>query len=364
MNDVAYLSGSGTNGRSIHDGQFVWSPTLDATTKTGAVELLHATYSWINDANSVAAWGGLTVRRYNEAIVRIPNWTLGTLKFKAQCTLKTNSDMKFSIVVDGALVTSVTGTADAVEHTYEVFGVPAGTLEIWEPFQGRITALNSGVDGQVEGGIVTGVLQPYGATAVTKQTASTAIVMIGDSIIRDVTDSSPEMFLSVIGRTRVAAATLGWLTVNIGYGSYTYCGEGPTAANLATFITDVGNSTGATTVKVVFMGGRNDYAYGGQGVASTPTQVQTYVQGVVNALPAGWQKIVVTPIPQTSEVAINTYTLPNFRTAIAAVTGATQLDGTSFGIVTGTDLNADGIHLKGSGTLKIYNGIKGTLGTP
>ena len=70
----------------------------------------------------------------------------------------------------------------------------------------------------------------------------------------------------------------------------------------------------------------------------------------------------MTPTPCTSEGAVAGATLPNWRTQVATVTGATILDSTTFGIVTGTDL-ADGVHFTRTGGVPKYvAGVRGSLG--
>lgn len=334
------------------------SVVTDATNKGGTVELLHSAQSWITDSNAV--WSSATIRRYPKAIVRWPAaWTSKVISFDAQCTTLTNSDGKFSVVVDGALAATVTGTGDTFVHHYDVANLAVSgsgsTVEVWEPFAGRVGSLNNGSDGPIEACYVTAVWLPPGQAASFAQPRSTtAIVTVGDSILADNAGQSPELWGSELGIIRKDAEAKGWLVVSLDYGSCTLRGDGPTPANLATLIQSAAASTGATTVYVYFQIGRNDYAYNGTGLSSTPTQVGNDLQTTVTALPAGWNKVVMTPLPNTTESAnAGGFTVGNYRTSEAAVTGTnvTIISGTSCGIVPATD-TADGVHLNSLGSPK------------
>jgi len=334
---------------------------IDATKKGGSVEMLNSAQSWINDANRV--WGGVTVRRYNKAIVRWPaNWTGSTISFQAINTPQADANDPFAVVVDGVLQASVTAPADTTWHRYDVNITPApggSTVEVWEPFLGRNAPLNNDADSKIEAGYVTGVW----GTPITAPTSSTCIVTVGDSILA-ACDTNPAIYYGVVGQLRLLARPLGRLVVSLDYGSGTLCGDGYTGANLATLIQQAAATTGATTVYVLFQIGRNDYSYYGSTATHTPAQVGTLLQACVTALPAGYLKVISTPIPQTVETANGGgFTLGNYRTQEAAVTGTnvTILDGTSYGIITGTDLY-DGVHLKVSGVTKNVNGVKAALG--
>ena len=347
-----YRRGSGTTAAETFTA-------VDATNKGGSVEMLNSAQSWINDTNRV--WSGITIRRYNKGIVRWPSgWTSRVISFQAVNTPQVDANDPFAVVVDGALAASVTVAADSVPHRYNAV-IPAATtsVEVWEPFQGRAAPVNNDADGQIEAGFVTGV---YG-TSITKPTATTCIVTVGDSILSGC-NTNPAIFYGVVGQLRLLAHPLGRLVVSLDCGATTLCGDGYTGANLATLIQQAAASTGATTVYVLFQYGRNDYSYYGATASHTPTNVQTALQACITALPAAYIKVVSTPIPQATETANGGgFTLPNYRTAEAAVTGTnlTILAGTSYGIVAGTDLY-DGVHLNVGGVAKNLAGVKTALG--
>ena len=196
---------------------------VGATQKAGALQYLHSVQAYIVDANSV--WSGQTVPRFNKSIVRWPaNWTSKVISFNAQCTLQTNSDMAFAVVVDGVLQSTVVGTADTVNRRYDVAITPAGggsTVEVWEPFNGRTTPLNNSADAPIEGGIVTGIWLPAGM-APTTPTATTAIITLGDSIVsaclnNDTSANKPECFNGAAGQLRLIAQARGWLLDSLDY---------------------------------------------------------------------------------------------------------------------------------------------------
>lgn len=341
------------------------SNPITAALKGCAVAEAHATFPQFVDANAV--WSGKTVTRYNKGIARYPlKWTQNQVSFNAVCTPITSSDMLFAIVVDGVLQASIKGAGDAVEHRYYAGGLTmaagGSTVEIWEPFTAR-AVLNNGADNQLEAGYVTGLWLPDGM-AITRPTASTLIVTVGDSILGDSTDQTPELFYGPVGRLRLLAQAKGWLLSDISYGSCTAAGDGYTGAQLATFIVAQATQVGATTVKVLFQIGRNDWAYYGNTQTNSPTVTANLIQACVTALPAGYVKVISTPTPNTSEVANGGgFTLGDYRTKLALVTGATILDGTSYGIVTGTDLG-DGVHLNHLGVAKNVTGVQTALGLP
>ena len=122
---------------------------------------------------------------------------------------------------------------------------------------------------------------------------------------------------------------------------------------------------GATTVKVLIQIGRNDWAYyGGTGPdTNSPTVIGTALQAFQAALPAGYTVVIATPITQASEVAnAGGFTLPDYRTAEAAVTGTnvTHLSGTSYGILTAN--LPDGVHPNATAVAQIVAGWRGAVG--
>lgn len=337
---------------------------VDATLKGGAVEMLNSAQSWIVDANRV--WTNQTIRRYNKAFVRWPaGWTSKSISFNAICTMLTNSDGKFAVVVDGALAATVTVAGDLTNRRYDVTNLPVSgsgsTVEVWEPFEGRNT-LNNGADAPIEGGYVTGVWLPPGMS-LTKPTATTGIVIMGDSIM-GATNTSPECWGSVAGVVRKNAHALGRLVATLDYGSATMCGDGYTGANIATLIQQAVTAMGATTVYVLFAIGGNDWNYYGGTLTTSPTTYGTALQAAVTALPAAYNKVILTTTSRAAEGANGGgFTLPNYRTQAAGVTGTnvTIVDGAGLGINTGTDLY-DGTHPNASGVTKIEAGVHTPLG--
>jgi hypothetical protein len=273
--------------------------------------------------------------------------------------------MLFSVVVDGVLRAQVQGYGTKLVNRYYVSGLPSNgtTYEIWEPFTAR-SVLNNGADAALEAGYVTGLWLPSGSTII-KPTCSTLIVTVGDSILGSVTDRAPELYYSIVGSLRVMAQAKGWGLADLSYGSCTAAGDGYTGAQLATLIQGLATQTAATTVKVLFQIGRNDYAYYGSTATNSPSVVANLIQACINALPGGYTKVISTPIPQVVETANGGgFTLGDYRTSLAACTGATILDGTSYGINTGTDLGVDGVHENHLGVPKNVTGVQGAVGLP
>jgi hypothetical protein len=337
----------------------------DATNKGCSVEMLHSSQSWIADSNAV--WSGNGVRRYARGIVRWPLlWTGTKIQFDAVCTPLAFSDGQFAVMVDGALVATVTVPGDSIPRNYVVSITPAGggsTVEVWEPQNGKPSTQNTGADGPVEGGNVTAVYLPTGQT-LTRPTATTAIIGIGDSILGfrlPIASNAPISYWGPTGQLRALAHANGWLWGSLDYGGACMLGDGLTAANFVTWIGQMVTAMGSpTTVKLLYLPFHNDYADNGSSVSTTPSQGTTWLQAIINAFPS-YQHVAITPLPAASSGAVNGFTLAQWRTATAAVTGATILDSTTFGINTATDLS-DGTHLNTAGVVKFVAAVRASVG--
>lgn len=324
---------------------------VTAANTTGVVALNNgdgtAAYAWVTPANSF--WSGSFIQRMPRGTVRLTGWTSPNLTFDEVCTTTIFSDLQFVVFVDGVQFKAYQGVGDRVRRQHYVTGMPVlatgSTVEIWAPWGTIPGAQNTGADSPVEGGFVTGVWAPLGYS-VAKATASVAKISFGDSIFGasvapfSINVNPPEV-MGVAGQCRLAAQAKGALFSTLDYGGGTACGDGITAAQRAQLAVDVAAAMGATNVQVVIALGRNDWFAG----TNTPATVAAYVQAMVNALPSYFGKVVITPIPQQSEVTHGTGTLPTFRTALAAVTGATIILGDQIGLNTTTHLAADGVHL-------------------
>jgi hypothetical protein len=267
------------------------------------------------------------------------------------------TDGLFAVMVDGVLQATFSVAADAVPHYVSVTGLtiaPGGsTVEVWEPWCGKAGTQNTGADAPVEAGYVTGVYLPPGPTF-TAPTCTTGIIAIGDSIIgaRLPAAATPMCLAGVDGQLRVAAEAAGQLYASLDYGGACMLGDGLDAADFVQWINETRVAMGnPTTVKILWAGFHNDYADNGSSVSTTPTDGQNLLQDVVDALgTTGVQHFIVTTWPASSEGAVNGFTLPNWRTKQALVTGSnvTILDSTAMGINTATDLQ-DGVHFNDAG---------------
>lgn len=335
--------------------------------KGAAVELIHSAQSWIVDTNAV--WSGNGVRRYNRGIVRWPaGWTSTSIQFTATNTPLVFPDGAFAIVVDGVIAAVVTPPANSVPTTFYVTGLPVSpsgsVVEVWEPQNGKPSTQNTGADGPVEGGIVNGVYLPPGQV-LTAPAYSTAIINIGDSIsgyYLPAEAGKPICYYGASGELRALAAAKGWGWAALDYGGACLLGDGLSSANFITWIGQMVTALGnPAAVKLLYLPFHNDYADNGSSVSTTPTQGAALLQAIVNAFPS-YQHIIVTPTPCTSEGAVNTFTLPNWRTACGTVTGATILDSTTFGLIPASD-TSDGVHFTRTGGVPKYvAGVRGALG--
>lgn len=344
---------------------------LDQANKGGAVRLLHATQGWIVDANSV--WSGNTVARYNRGVLRLTGWTSPSIMLQAVCTPQTaGGDGQFAVFVDGVFAQAFTVSQDAVPRLVAVNGldvdpVAGSTVEVWEAWQIEVLAsLNSGADQPVEGAFLTGVYVPHGQT-VAKPTTDKVVVIVGDSIIGFRLPSvvgQPQCLYGVGGQLRELALALGAMVVPLDYGGATLCGDGLTAADYVQYIEEAVASVGTPSdVTVLLQPCLNDYYHYGTTVSSTPTDCRTFLQAIVDGLDPAWTKVIVTPVPQGTEGANSGgYTLPNYRTAIALVTGATIVPGTSMGLAIPGDYAVDQVHFNDTGVAKEVAAIAPIVG--
>lgn len=281
---------------------------------------------------------------------------------QAVCTPQVSGDGQFAVFVDGAFVTSFAVSQDATSRDVAIHGLPVdpvegSTVEIWEAWIcEKLGNQNSGDDQPYEAAYVTGVYVPPGAT-VTKPTTDKVVVVVGDSIIGYRLPSvagQPQCLYGIGGQLRELALPLGAMVVPLDYGGATLCGDGLTAADYVQYIVEAVASVGTPSdVTVLFQPCLNDYYRYGTVLESTPTDCQNFLQSIVDGLDPSWTKVIVTPIPQGDESANpGGYTLPNYRTAIALVTGATIVPGTSMGLSIPGDYAVDEIHLVDAGVAK------------
>lgn len=344
---------------------------LSETNKSCSIRLSNANQSWIADANAV--WTNNRIPRYTLGFVRLPTpWTQAWVTFEAICTSAAFGNLTVSINVDGVQQTTQVLTGDARTHTYTVpLTVKAdGTsvVELWEMWSGNNGTQNSGTDKPQDGGWITGVNIPVGQTVSRAVANGVGVVICGDSVIASVgttTAATIGYYGSIAAEVQRRAQAKGWLMTLLAYGGSCFCGDGLTAANWATWIQQAVVAMGSPpTVKVLFNPFRNDYADGGTGVNTTPTQAQAFLTNVLQLLPA-YQKIVVTMFNQTGEGAVSGFTAPQWRTATAAaataVPGTVLVDGTTNGVGAGGRM-PDGIHFVAAGVAQALPYVTGPLG--
>ena len=351
---------------------------LDATNKAGAVEMDHAAFSWINDANSV--WSGTpaaTIRRFNKAAIRWPaGWSSHELSLNVQCTTLSASDGKLAVVVDGTLATTITATGKdrQIQHfDITIPTLPASYVEIWEPFSGR-NILNDGLDEPIETCYVTGVFLPSGQ-AITKPTATKALITMGDSIVAaciGTCTNSIEAYDGLLGHLRAAANAKGWSTTSLDYGSGTLRGDGLTPANWVTLIEAAQANAGVSNANTILYVqiGRNDWAYyaiDGGALSSTPMQVGSDLQTIVSSLPAAYTIVITSPWPNTSEAGNpGGFTLGDYRTTEEAVTGSnvTIVHGGTACSINPATMTGDGVHFNSLGVTTALPCVETPLGLP
>lgn len=338
----------------------------DETVKPATLRLLHSVQSYVVDANDT--WSTTEyIPRYTKSFVRLVAPSSG-IDVQVVVTASNGVDNTFAVVQNGALFGSFTCTADAIRRRVAILGLtPGATVEIWEPINGVEVSQNTGVDRPKSAGYVEGLwLPPSVSTPSRPTTTGTCIVTFGTSIQAACSDRTPQIFDGPLGQLRLLAHAKGWLISSQDMGSGTLLGDGPSMAQRAADVVAAYQASGATSLTVLLGDCRNDwayYAFAGS-VASTPNQCRDGYTALIAAIKASVPsaKIVLcTPIPQTNEADTGGGTLGDYRTAVAAAVGVdVLLDGTSFGIDTGTDLG-DGVHMNHLGVAKYVAGISGAL---
>lgn len=371
--------------------QVAFAPITDAN-KGGSIAFTHALSPYVVDAN--ANWPPV-ITRYNSAFIRLTAWDT-TISFQAQVTPDAvNGDTHFAVVQNGAFFADVTCAADGVKRQIDVPGITLGaTIEIWESRQNVTNVgadLNCGVDTPRASGYITGVYVPSGtfnppasarvnapqaATVnappsatlyVTRPTASTAIVWLGNSIPNFSTDNTPSTFYSALGQARLLAHAQGKLLVDLCYGSGTLGGDGFTMAQRAQDIHRAFAACGAPLIKYLYIDDvRNDWAYYNQGngaannAAATAANLAALI-AAVQVLDPGTHIIVNTTISQTDESDKGGGTLPAYRTAVSGVSAETIIDGPGLNITKPT--YRDDVHMTTAGATRyLNNGVGAALG--
>lgn len=352
---------------------------LDATTKTGCVELLNSVQPWIVDANRNNGIGNAMVRRFNRATVQWPRpWPFDFIELEAQTTANANSDMRVPIFQGGVQIAVLTATSAMARQSYTVPVTPnGGLIEAWEAWDTKDGAQNQNADGSKASTYITAAWMPPGYSIQAAKVAAgvEAVVICGESIIGasvpgQATFGLNEVF-GVSGQLRLLAQAQGKLLVSLDYGGATLMGDGMTAAQFGAWVIQGIQSVGATRAVVHFNIGRNDWSNNGSSLSTTPTQgaafLQTVMSIVTTAYGANVRFVVATQIPQVTESAINGFTLPQWRAAWLTLTmppgcgGLHLMDSTAAGIITGADLAVDGVHLGPTGVAKYVIKAKGPI---
>lgn len=351
---------------------------LDATSKTGVVEMLNSSQSWIVDANRNNGIGSAMVRRFNRGTIRWPNpWPFDSISFEVQSTANANSDMRCPVFQNGVQIGVVTATT-AQARAGVTFPVTrnGGLIEVWEAWDTKDGAQNQNADGSKASTYVTAAQMPPGY-AIQAATCTDAVVVVGESIVGAVVPGAAGFGLNevfgVSGQLRLLAQAQGKLLVSLDYGGATLMGDGMTAAQFGAWIIQGIQSVGATRAVVHFNIGRNDWVNNGSSLSTTPTQGAAFMQAVMQTVTATYGKnvrfVVATQIPQGVETAVNGFTLPNWRTAWLTLTpppasgGLTLVDSVAtMNIITGVDLAVDLVHLGPTGVTKYTNVIRVPIG--
>jgi hypothetical protein len=311
--------------------------TIDETNAGAAIKITGR--AWVNAAKDAG------VTRWNRSrIVRVSNYTSDSIQVLAQCHPGGNGDL--AVLVDGALFTTIAVNAVSSTpawYTVSGMGTASKTIEFWEDFQARLDELNAGVDGAIAATYVLKV-RLVGSATITKPTATTGTVFMGDSLL-DGSATRPWTYNGWAGQVRRTAHAAGQMTGYVGTGAGTLCGDGLTAAQVASLIHDVWAAIGCTTKKLVYFSRPNDYKYYDFVATATPAQYATFFAAVLDALTvsdAGYTCQLVTPfIPNgTAETGANSggHTRADYATALAGTAvgrpHVTVRDGsTAFGLV-------------------------------
>jgi hypothetical protein len=328
---------------------------------TGCLAFTPSKYPWVTASNFFS--NGIVVNAYvgnrsNRGSLILPQWPLSFVTLDVFSFTARNppfSDMKIAVILNNSLSGFLTANSFGnINRTFYTFNNinPGSKVELLMPWDTVDGAQGTGVDTQKEGTAFFGLWAP--STYVPKaQRFATGTIGWGDSIFSAVLPNAANSIESMGpgGQYRLLGNLLGWGTANLDYGGATEAGDGITPAQRAQVTIDMADQMGLTTAKVIWRLGRNDYANG----TATPTTVANGIQSSINLLPGPrFKHLVVTPIPQASEVAVAGFTLPQFRTPQLAITGAVVIDGPTTNIVPGTDL-ADGVHENTLGVTKDVN---------
>jgi hypothetical protein len=341
-------------------GGYDYQP-VDASVKTACLNLeAQAGYAL---ANSFWAAVGRYIKRTNRAYLQWDGWKLPWVRFDAECTPASFSDLRFGVFVDNVLVKTVQGVGDGVRREYWVPITPLASgsrIRVEEPWDTVTGAQNRGADEAVEGGYITGAWVPYG-TRLTKKRASRALLVDANSILGARLSSSYEN-LGPVGKLRQIGDPRGWITMSLDHGGL--CGADLSAANRIALLLAAAADTGASQISVLLEIWRNDWADYGAIVSTSTAAAVAYTNTVIAGLPAAWTKVVLLPITQASEVDHGGGTLPAWRTALAAGivgTNVVIVDGNTLGLVPATH-EPDGVHTNDAGGDLIVAGVRNQLG--
>ena len=328
---------------------------FDTSNKSCVVAKTNATQPWIVDANGT--WSGNRIPRQNHGFARWPTLTRNWIQFRAIATSNAFGSHVVTIAQNGLKFADVVLNGDAKVHTYTVSGLTIGsTVDVYEMWDGINGAQNTGADSPNEAGVLTDAYLPAGQTIQKLLCSIGYLIIASDSVFGAAGVTANQNTLShwgsVSNRLRLLAHAKGRLLTTLEYGGACIAGDGLTAANFATWANQAWINMGSPSVMYVIINPfHNDYATGAGGVGTTPAQGFTFLQALVTALPSAWTKVIVDPLPALSEVAVNTFTLGNWRTtATRPVTGTNviHLDSTTWGLNTTTNYT-DGVHLIQSG---------------
>lgn len=364
---------------------------LDATTKTGSVELLNGVQGFPVDANRNNGIGSAMVRRFNRATVRWPNpWPFPSIAFEVQTTANANADMRIPVFQGGVQIGVVTPATAQARQSYTFPVTPtsvfsaAGQIDAWEGWNTKDGSQNQGADGSVASSYITAAYMPPGYAI---QAGGVAVgvevpIVCGESIVGAVlpfsaTFGNNEVF-GVAGQLRLAAQAMGKLLVSLDYGGATLRGDGISPAQFAAWIIQGIQSVKATRAVVHFNITRNDWVNWGSTVQSSPTQCATDLQTIMNTVTASAlalgilvRFVVATPIPQTVETANGGgFTLGAYRTALQTLVTPPNasaplqiIDSTTMGIIVGSGAGpavdlGDNVHMNQFGVAKYYAKVK------
>lgn len=329
--------------------------------KSCCIPFTNALSPYIDDANAV--WSGTTITRYNSAFIRFTAWA-GTCSFELQTTPSGEADIYFGVVQNGSLLKTVTNAEGTGKRKVDITGfTPGQTYELWESRQNAVntgSGVNSGIDVPHSQGYITGIYSPPGWPLPTPVICTSGIIVLTMSIGNYVTDATPSCFYSPLGQLRKLAHQQGKLVGDLTYGAGTFCGDAFTPSQRADDVYRLYVAMGSpATLKIYVDDVRNDYSYYNlHGVGTSPTtwttQIQSFRTAVLALIPQATFYINTT-IGQTTESANpGGYTLPDYRTAVAGLSGWTIISGTALNITSPT--YRDDVHLTQAGSTRYVLG--------